>query len=111
MKPKQILTFALIIGAIAYFALYATKQMKKILALFLLSFISVNSFSQYSVKWSELMPVKGRVSSVFPVSYSDFYTTRYMGPRMFPTLWFLWKWMTNGFFCVGLSGITQKAES
>ena len=30
MKPKQILTFALIIGAIAYFALNATKQMKKI---------------------------------------------------------------------------------
>ena len=30
MKTKQILTFALIIGAIAYFALNATKQMKKI---------------------------------------------------------------------------------
>ena len=30
MNPKQILTFALIIGAIAYFALNATKQMKKI---------------------------------------------------------------------------------
>ncbi|MBT5274072.1 MAG: insulinase family protein, partial [Flavobacteriales bacterium] len=30
MKPKQILTFALIIGAITYFALNATKQMKKI---------------------------------------------------------------------------------
>ena len=30
MKPKQILTFALIILAIAYFALNATKQMEKI---------------------------------------------------------------------------------
>ena len=30
MKPKQILNFALIIGAIAYFAINANKQMEKI---------------------------------------------------------------------------------
>lgn len=60
--------------------------MKKILIALSLS-ICVGAFAQYDVKWSELMPVKGRVSSVFPVSYSDYYTTRYMGPRMFPTLY------------------------
>jgi hypothetical protein len=61
--------------------------MKNKIVQLLFSFIAFSSFSQYNVRWSELMPVKGRVSSVLPVSYSDFYTTRYMGPRMFPTLY------------------------
>lgn len=52
--------------------------MKKLLSL-IICCVSFISFAQYDVKWSELMPVKGRVDQVLPVSYSDFYTTRYQG--------------------------------
>lgn len=52
--------------------------MKKTLSL-IICCVSFISFAQYDVKWSELMPVKGRVSQVLPVSYSDFYTTRFQG--------------------------------
>ncbi len=60
--------------------------MKKILILILV-LNSILSFSQFDVKWSELVSGKGKVSAVLPVSYSDFYTTRFSGPRMFPTLY------------------------
>ncbi len=52
--------------------------MNKILSL-LVCCISLGLTAQYDVKWSELMPVKGRVDQVLPISYSDFYTTRYQG--------------------------------
>ena len=35
----------------------------------------LNFSAQFEIKWSELLPAKGRVASLFPVSYSDFYTT------------------------------------
>ncbi|MES2589360.1 MAG: hypothetical protein V4622_10290 [Bacteroidota bacterium] len=60
--------------------------MKKILFLLLVSKVSF-FFGQFDIKWSEMLPAKGRVLNVLPVSYSDFYTTRYMGPRMFQSLY------------------------
>lgn len=52
--------------------------MKKITTLVLCA-LHLSLFGQFDVKWSELMPIKGRVMNVLPVSYSDFYTTRFNG--------------------------------
>jgi hypothetical protein len=60
--------------------------MKKVLTSLLL-IVCISAVAQYDIKWGELKTSKGRVSTILPVSYSDFYTTRYMGPRMFPSLY------------------------
>jgi flagellar basal body rod protein FlgG len=52
--------------------------MKKIFTIIICSLVFTH-FGQFDVKWSELMPVKGRVAQVLPISYSDFYTTRFQG--------------------------------
>lgn len=43
--------------------------------------------SQYNIRWSELMSSKGRVMEVFPLSYSDFYTTRVQGSALMSSLY------------------------
>lgn len=44
-------------------------------------------FSQYDIRWSELMSNKGRIAQIFPVSYTDFYTTRYQGSMLIHSLY------------------------
>ncbi|TNE53187.1 MAG: hypothetical protein EP338_11655 [Bacteroidetes bacterium] len=43
--------------------------------------------AQFDIKWSELMRVGGHVNRVYPVAYSDFYTTRYQGTRLYSSLY------------------------
>lgn len=59
--------------------------MKKIFLLAILG-ISTISFAQFNIKWSELAPIKGRVQNIYPISFSDFYTSRYQGSAMFGSL-------------------------
>jgi hypothetical protein len=44
------------------------------------------SLTQFNIKWSELVPAKGRVYNIYPISYSDFYTTRFHGSALFGSL-------------------------
>lgn len=53
--------------------------MKKVLMLVLISLISCGTQAQYNVVWGELLKTKGRVTSVFPLDGSDFYTLRFQG--------------------------------
>jgi hypothetical protein len=57
--------------------------MKYIASLLVVTLMIGNLFSQFEIKWSELMPTKGRIQEIFPVSYSDFYTSRYQGSLLF----------------------------
>ncbi|MGV3630254.1 MAG: hypothetical protein ACO1O6_03570 [Bacteroidota bacterium] len=80
--------------------------MKKILSVIAIAF-SLGVYGQYDVKWSALMPVKGRVSQVLPVSYSDFYTIRIQGGAMFGSP-FLTK--HSNFSVTAKGKITSKLE-
>lgn len=44
-------------------------------------------WSQYDIRWSELMPSKGRILDLYPLSYSDFYTTRLQGSALMSSLY------------------------
>lgn len=76
----------------------------------LLSFIlfCTGVFAQYNVKWSELMPVKGRVDYVLPVAYSDFYTVRYQGKGLFASLYLA---KHANFMMTSKGKITAKLEN
>ncbi|MBI2257440.1 MAG: hypothetical protein HYU67_00900 [Flavobacteriia bacterium] len=57
--------------------------MNKILFFFFGFWSLVSIQAQDSIRWSELLPVKGRINEIFPISYSDFYTLRTQGAGMF----------------------------
>ena len=61
MKPKQILTFALIIGAITYFALNATKQMKKIENN--KTYFVINDYNKLKILFGDLLREIQRIKS------------------------------------------------
>lgn len=79
----------------------------KIVFSFLLLFVTVQLSAQFDVKWSELMPVKGRVVQVLPVGFSDFYTTRYQGGALLGST-FLTK--HSNFSVTSKGKITAKLE-
>ena len=81
--------------------------MKLILQLSCLLFPFIH-LSQYDVKWSELMPAKGRISEVLPVSYSDFYTTRYQGGALLGSVYLA---KHSNFTVTSRGKITAKLEN
>lgn len=54
--------------------------------LFYFLFLNLTIFPQFDIKWSELAPIKGRVNRIYPISYSDFYTTRFHGSSLFGSI-------------------------